>query len=97
MISVDHIVIIVLSSIVIFEGLIIYYSLKRLNIYESLLSELMDIIDYIKAQMDVLDSQGTYRSDDEVGFFWEAIKNMSDILSGLFDQQEEQDGSEKTT
>ena len=96
MISVDNIIIIVLSSIVIFEGFIIYYSLKRLNVYETLLSELMDIIDYIKAQMDILDSQGTYRSDDEVGFFWEAIKNMSDILGGLFEQQEEQDDTEKT-
>ena len=94
MFTVEYIIILVVSSIAIFEGFIIYYSLKRLNIYESILAELMDIIDYIKTQMDILDNKGTYRSDDEVGFFWEAIKNMSDILGGLFEQQqEEEDGS----
>ena len=45
--------------------------------------------------MNIIDSKGTYRSDDEVGFFWEAIMNMSDILSGLF--EEEESNAEKST
>lgn len=93
MFTVDYIIITVLSLIVIFEGLIIFYALRRINAYEQIFTELIGIIDYIKNQMNILDAKGTYRSDDEVGFFWEAIKNMSDILTGLF-EEEEQDAQE---
>jgi len=95
MFIVDYGLIIVLSLIVIFEGMIIFYALRRINAYEQIFTELLGIIDYIKNQMNIIDSKGTYRSDDEVGFFWEAIMNMSDILSGLF--EEEESNAEKST
>ncbi len=89
MFLVDYGVIILLSLVIVFEGMIIFYALRRINVYEQIFTELVGIIDYIKAQMDIIDHKGTFRSDDEVGFFWEAVKNMSDILSGLFDKEED--------
>ena len=84
MFLVDYGVVILLSLVIVFEGMIIFYALRRINVYEQIFTELVGIIDYIKAQMDIIDHKGTFRSDDEVGFFWEAVKNMSNILSGLF-------------
>ncbi len=93
MFLVDYGVVILLSLVIVFEGMIIFYALRRINVYEQIFTELVGIIDYIKAQMDIIDNKGTFRSDDEVGFFWEAVKNMSNILSGLFDKEE--DGNAK--
>ena len=90
MFLVDYGVIILLSLVIVFEGMIIFYALRRINVYEQIFTELVGIIDYIKAQMDIIDHKGTFRSDDEVGFFWEAVKNMSDILSSLFDKEEDE-------
>ena len=94
MFIVDYGIVILLSLIIIFESMIIFYALRRINAYEQIFTELLGIIDYIKNQMDIIDNKGTFRSDDEVGFFWEAIKNMSDILTGLF--EEEEDNAEKS-
>jgi len=91
MFLVDYGIVIILSLVVVFEGMIIFYALRRINVYERIFSELVGIIDYITNQMDIIDSKGSFRSDDEVGFFWEAIKNMSDILGGLFDKEEDGD------
>ena len=95
MFTVDTIVILFLCLIIIFEGMIIFYALRRINAYEQIFTELIGIVDYIKNQMDVLDSQGTYRSDDEVGFFWEAITTMANVLDGLFENEKEEDAKDK--
>ena len=93
MFLVDYGIIILLSLVVVFEGMIIFYALRRINAYENIFTELVGIIDYIKEQMDIIDNKGTFRSDDEVGFFWEAVKNMSNILNGLFDNEEDGDAN----
>ena len=83
MFLVDYGVVILLSLVIVFEGMIIFYALRRINVYEQIFTELVGIIDYIKAQMDIIDHKGTFR----------AVKNMSNILSGLFDKEE--DGNAK--
>lgn len=95
MFTVDLSIIIVLSLVIIFEGMIIFYALRRINVYEKIFVELIGIIDYIKEQVDIIDNKGTFKSDDEVGFFWEAITTMTNILNGLFENEKEEDAKDK--
>tara|TARA_R100000030_G_scaffold87444_1_gene71164 strand:+ start:191 stop:484 length:294 start_codon:yes stop_codon:yes gene_type:complete len=95
MFIVDLSIIIVLSLVIIFEGMIIFYALRRINAYEKIFVELVGIIDYIKEQVDIIDNKGTFKSDDEVGFFWEAITTMANILNGLFENEKEEDAKDK--
>ena len=84
----SEIIIIILSAVVIFEGLLVYFSLKRISQYERIIAEVDSIIEYITEQVKVLDSKGTFKSDDEIGFFWEAIMTMSKLLNNLFEKED---------
>ena len=35
--------------------------------------------------IDTIDQKGTYKSDDEIGFFWNEVVKLSGLLSGLFE------------
>tara|TARA_R100000008_G_C3586229_1_gene172551 strand:+ start:3847 stop:4125 length:279 start_codon:yes stop_codon:yes gene_type:complete len=83
-----EIIIIILLAVVIFEGLLVYFSLKRISQYEKIIAEVDNIIEYITEQVKVLDSKGTFKSDDEIGFFWEAITTMSKLLNNLFEKED---------
>ena len=83
-----EIIIIILSAVVIFEGLLVYFSLKRISQYERIIAEVDSIIEYITEQVKALDSKGTFKSDDEIGFFWEAIMTMSKLLNNLFEKED---------
>ena len=84
-----EIIIILLSIVVIFEGFLIYFSLKRITQYENIITEIDNVIDFITKKVNELDDKGAFRADDEIGFFWEAITDMSNTLNNLFEQEEE--------
>ena len=74
-----------------------YYSLKRINQYEGLIIEFQNIIEFATAKMKSVDAKGHYEADDETGFFFEQLKQLQELLNGIFENEteEENSGAEK--
>ena len=80
------------------SSILLYFSLRRINQYESLIIEFQKIIEFSTEKMKQVDSKGHYESDDETGFFFKQLKQLQLTLDGVFEseQQEKLDGEEKT-
>ncbi len=85
----------VLSATSLFLTLLVYYSLKRINQYEELILQINDKIEYVNAQLKLIDEKGTFESDDEVGFFFEELKEIGKLLDNLFEEVEDDANSKK--
>ena len=74
-----------------------YYSLKRINQYEGLIIEFQNIIEFATAKMKSVDAKGHYEADDETGFFFQQLKELQELLNGIFENEEaeESSGAEK--
>ena len=83
-----------LGIISIFLSMLVYYSLKRITTYEEIILQVNDKIEYVNAQLKLIDEKGTFESDDEVGFFFEELKEIGKLLDNLFEEVED-DGSSK--
>ena len=91
-----HLVItIILGIIATFLGLVTFYALRRINEYENIILNINNTIETIKLQLKTIDDKGTFESDDEVGFFFQEIKQLSNDLENLFETEVE--GNEKET
>ena len=75
-----------LGIISIFSIMLVYYSLKRINQYEELILQVNDKIEYVNQQLKLLDEKGTFEADDEVGFFFQELKEIGKILDNLFEE-----------
>ena len=78
---------IVFGILALFFAITTFYSLKRINTYEDLLVEISDKTDFINHQLKQIDNKGTFESDDEVGFFFQELKELNSILNNLFTQE----------
>ena len=67
---------------------LVYFSLRRINQYEGLLIEIQNIIEYATTKMKQVDSKGHYESDDETGFFFQQLKELQELLNGIFENEE---------
>ena len=56
---------------------------KILSGYMSYLNKITDIIEHSDKRLKEVDSKGSFKSDDEVGFFFEQIKALQDILNSF--------------
>ena len=77
---------------------LLYYSLKRINQYESLMVQFQQIVEFATIKMKQVDAKGHYESDDETQFFFNQLKDIQVLLDGLFETeqlQEIKDGQEK--
>ena len=72
-----------------------YFSLKRINQYEGLIIEFQNIINFATTKMKQVDSKGHYEADDETGFFFQQLKDLQELLNGIFENEEEESGSAK--
>ena len=81
------IITILLGVIASFLGVVAYYALKRINAYENIILNFNNTIDLIKHQLKLIDEKGTFESDDEVGFFFEEIKQLGENLGELFETE----------
>ena len=79
----------VLSATSLFLTLLVYYSLKRINQYEELILQINDKIEYVNAQLKLIDEKGTFEADDEVGFFFQELKEIGKLLDELFEEVED--------
>ena len=76
----------ILGIISIFSIMLVYYSLKRITQYEELILHINDKIEFINSQLKLIDEKGTFEADDEVGFFFEELKEIGKILDNLFEE-----------
>ena len=80
--------IIILSVIVIALGYTTYNLLRKFEKQEDILAGYLDYLDKLSRVIEVsdeklkqIDARGTFKSDDEVGFFFQQIKGLQDILN----------------
>ena len=66
--------------------MLVYYSLKRITQYEELILQINDKIEYVNAQLKLIDEKGTFEADDEVGFFFQELKEIGKLLDNLFEE-----------
>jgi len=74
---------------------LVYFSLRRINQYEGLIIEFQNIVDFASTKMKQVDASGHYESDDETGFFFQQLKELQELLNGIFENEEEESGSAK--
>lgn len=49
-----------------------------------LISNFLETVNFIDTQLKEIDSKGTFKSDDEVGFFFKRIQALQDILNSYY-------------
>ena len=54
--------------------------------YEEIILQINDKIEYVNSQLKLIDEKGTFEADDEVGFFFEELKNIGKLLDNLFEE-----------
>lgn len=67
---------------------LVYFSLKRINQYEGLIVEFQRIIEFATTKMKQVDAKGHYEADDETGFFFQQLKELQELLNGIFENEE---------
>ena len=72
-----------------------YFALKRINQYEGLIIEFQNIIDFATTKMKQVDAKGHYESDDETGFFFQQLKELQELLNGIFENENEENSDAK--
>jgi uncharacterized protein YoxC len=90
-----YIITIILGIVATFFGVVTFYALRRINSYENIILNISNTIESIKLQLKVIDDKGTFESDDEVGFFFQEVKQLGEDLDNLFETEVE--GNEKET
>ena len=69
---------------------LVYFSLRRINQYEGLIIEFQKIIEFATTKMKQVDAKGHYESDDETGFFFQQLKDLQELLNGIFENEDEE-------
>ena len=72
---------------------LVYFSLKRINQYEGLILEFQRIIEFATTKMKQVDAKGHYESDDETGFFFQQLKELQELLNGIFENEQIEENS----
>ena len=82
----------------IFSTTALFYALRRINQYESLIIQIQQIVELATIKMKQVDSRGHYESDDETGFFFEQLKELQLMLDEVFETEGEiNDAKEKSS
>ena len=72
---------------------LVYFSLRRINQYEGLIIEFQNIIEFASTKMKQVDAKGHYEADDETGFFFQQLKELQELLNGIFENEEVEENS----
>ena len=89
-----YIITITLGVVATFFGVVTFYALRRINAYENIILNISNTIESIKLQLKVIDDKGTFESDDEVGFFFQEVKQLGEDLDNLFETEVEENEKE---
>ena len=82
-----NIIIILLGITTSFLGVLIFYALRRINNYEKIILNINGKVELINNQLKVIVKNGHFEADDEVGFFFEEIKELNKELQQLFETE----------
>ena len=74
---------------------LLFYSLRRINQYENLITQFQQIITFSTEKMKQVDANGHYESDDETSFFFEQLKNLQLLLDSIFETEEIEDAKKE--
>ena len=66
---------------------LLYVALNRISQYESYILQFQQIIQFAGDKMKRVDASGHFSSDDEVGFFFEQMKQLQTLLNELFEEE----------
>jgi len=66
---------------------LLFFSLKRINQYEDLITQFQQIIIFATNKMKQVDTRGHYEADDETGFFFQQLKDMQLLLNDIFEEE----------
>ena len=72
---------------------LVYFSLRRISQYEGLLIEIQNIIEFATTKMKQVDALGHYEADDETGFFFQQLKELQELLDGIFENEDGENSS----
>ena len=90
-----YIITILLGVIASISGVVTFYALKRITTYEIIILNINDTIENIKHQLKLIDDKGHFESDDEVGFFFDGIKQLGEQLEELFETEVDDEEEKK--
>ena len=79
----------------IFFAIISFYALKRINQYENIILNINNTIETISRQLKLIDDKGSFEADDEVGFFFDELKQLGTQLEELFETEEVDDDTQE--
>jgi hypothetical protein len=84
------IIISILGCLVVILGFTTFNLLKKnekqediLAGYQNYLDSLSRIVEFADEKVKTIDSKGIFKTDDEVGFIYEEIKNLQKVLSNF--------------
>jgi len=89
-----YIITTLLGIVAIFFGVVIIYALRRINTYENIILNISNTVESIKLQLKIIDDKGAFESDDEVGFFFQEVKQLGKDLENLFETEVEENEKE---
>ena len=91
-----HLIItILLGVITLLFSVITFYALKRINQYENIILNINNTIESINRQLKLIDDKGSFEADDEVGFFFDELKQLGTQLEELFETEEVDDDTQE--
>ena len=90
-----YIITVLLGIIALCTSVITFYALKRITNYELIILNINTTIESIKHQLKLIDDKGTFESDDEVGFFFQEVKQLGHQLEQLFETEVDDGDSKK--
>ena len=76
---------------------LVYFSLRRINQYEGLIIQIQNIIEFATIKMKQVDAYGHYEADDETGFFFQQLKELQELLNGIFENEENEENEENSS
>ena len=79
----------------IFFAIISFYALRRINEYENIILNINNTIESINRQLKLIDDKGHFEADDEVGFFFDELKQLGKQLEELFEIEEVYDDTQE--
>ena len=79
----------------IFFAIISFYALRRINDYENIILNINNTIESINRQLKLIDDKGHFEADDEVGFFFDELKQLGTQLEELFETEEVDDDTQE--
>ena len=84
------IIIIILSVLVVIFGYTTFNLLRKnekaedlIIKYENHIKNLDDSVQFITKRVDEIDQKGSFKSDDEIGFFFQRLKMLNELLKNF--------------